>query len=151
MHESFVGLYLVDAIDAGTLFDVIKDVLARLNISFNKIRGQCYDGASSMSGAKSGVAKKLLDNEPRAGFTHCYGHALNLAGNDSIKQCKDVLDTTYEICKLVKKSPRRDCVFEKLKQELASDSPGLRVLCPTRWTVRADAFKSIMDNYKKHG
>ena len=105
VHESFVGLYLVDAIDTGTLFDVIKDVLARLNISFNKIRGQCYDGASSMSGAKSGVAKKLLDNEPRAVFTHCYGHALNLACNDSIKQCKlmkDVLDTTYEICKLVK-------------------------------------------------
>ena len=61
---------------------------------------------------------------------------------------KDVLDTTYEICKLVKKSPRRDCVFEKLKQELAPDSPGLRVLCPTRWTVRADAFKSMMDNYQ---
>lgn len=25
--------------------------------------------------------------------------------------------------------------------------PGVRVLCPTRWTVRAESFKSILDNY----
>ena len=28
-----------------------------------------------------------------------------------------------------------------------SDTPGIRVLCPTRWTVRADSMKSIVDNY----
>ena len=27
-----------------------------------------------------------------------------------------------------------------------SESPGIRVLCPTRWTVRAEALKSILDN-----
>ena len=30
---------------------------------------------------------------------------------------------------------------------MATDSPGIRVLCPTRWTVRAKAFKSILDNF----
>ena len=30
---------------------------------------------------------------------------------------------------------------------MASDSPGICVLCPTRWTVRAEALKSILDNY----
>ncbi len=28
------------------------------------------------------------------------------------------------------------------------DTPGVRVLCPTRWTVRADSLKSILDNFK---
>ena len=104
-----------------------------------------------MSGAKSGVTKKLLDEEPHAIYTHCYGHVLNLACNDSIKQCKLIkipLDTTHEICKLIKKSPHRDCMFQKLKKELSPDSPGVRVLCPTRWTVRADSLKSILDNYQ---
>ena len=34
-----------------------------------------------------------------------------------------------------------------LKSELAPETPGIRVLCPTRWTVRADAFSSILLNY----
>ena len=41
-----------------------------------------------MSGIKSGVAKQILDEEKRAIFTHCYGHALNLACNDAVKCCK---------------------------------------------------------------
>ena len=41
-----------------------------------------------MSGTKNGVAKLICDDEPRAAYTHCYGHALNLAVNDMLKQCK---------------------------------------------------------------
>ena len=44
----------------------------------------------------------------------------------------DALDTTNEIhvSKLLKHSPKRDSVFEKLKKELAPDVPGFRVPCP---------------------
>ena len=61
---------------------------------------------------------------------------------------RDALDTTYEITKLVKLSPKRDSIFKKIRNELAIDQPGLRVLCPTRWTVRADALASILFNYE---
>ena len=44
------------SIDAAMLVSVIKDVFLRMNISFDKLRGQCYDGASAMSGNKKGVA-----------------------------------------------------------------------------------------------
>ena len=37
--------------------------------------------------------------------------------------------------------------FEKFKADLNSDSPGFRVLCLTRLTVRAASLKSIIDNY----
>lgn len=30
---------------------------------------------------------------------------------------------------------------------MASDSPGIRVLCLTSWTVKAEALKSILDNF----
>ena len=150
VHEEFIGLYMVESIDANTLVSVIKDVLQRLNLSLSKARGQCYDGAATMAGLRSGVAKQLSQDEPRAIYTHCYGHALNLACGDTIKRCKlmkDALDTTHEITKLIKKSPRRDTCFECLKVEMAPDTPGMRVLCPTRWTVRAEALQSILDNY----
>jgi len=55
-----------------------------------------------MSGAKSGVAQQIKE-EPRALYTHCYSHSLNLAASDAIKASKSMsnaLDTTYEIVKL---------------------------------------------------
>ena len=39
VHEEFIGLYKVDSIDAVTLVKVIKDVLQRLNLSLNKMKG----------------------------------------------------------------------------------------------------------------
>ena len=150
-HEEFVGLYLTDSITSEALVAVIKDTLVRLNLKIQHCRGQCYDGASSMCGSRKGVAKKLLDEEPRAIFTHCYGHALNLAVGDCVKQCrvmKMALDVVAEVSKLVKKSPKRDAAFDKLKADLAPETPGFRVLCPTRWTVRAVSLQSVIDNYE---
>ena len=118
VHEEFLGLYLVEKIDSNTLAAVIKDVLLRANLPLQKLRGQCYDGASIISSSKSGVAKQICDIEPSAIFTHCYGHALNLAASDTLKQSrvmKEALDTTREITKLIKCSPRREAVFQSLK------------------------------------
>ena len=129
---------------------VIKDALVRMNLRLNKCRGQCYDGASNMSGPRSGVAKQLREEEPRALYLHCHSHALNLAAGDAIKKCKvtkDALGITFEASKLVKFSPKRSTQLEKLRNELAIDLPGFRVLCPTRWTVRAASLKSVLTNY----
>ena len=96
-HEEYVGLYQVESTKASELHYIIHDVLRRLNIAISKLRGQCYDGASSMSGTKSRVATRILEEEPRALCTHCYGHALNLACSDAIKGCKlmrNALDTS---------------------------------------------------------
>ena len=64
-----------------------------------------------------------------------------------IKALQDVLDITHEISGLIKLSPKRDNTFNCIKKELAPDTPGFRVLCPTRWTVRANSLKSVLDNY----
>ena len=80
----------------------MKDAFIRFQIPLTKIRGQCYDGCSTMAGAKAGVSTKIQELEPRPVFLHCYGHALNLAVSDTIKQSrpmKDCLDTCYEIIK----------------------------------------------------
>ena len=68
---------------------------------------------------------------------------------DTIKKfqlTRDVMDVTHEISKLVKFSPKRNPTFNKLKEELSPDTPGFRVLCPTRWTVRAKTLQSVQDN-----
>ncbi len=69
-----------------------------------------------MSGARSGVAKLIMDEEPRTVYTHCYGHSINLAINHAIKHSKVILnafDTTHELTKLIKFSPRREEIFRE--------------------------------------
>ena len=73
VHEDFIGLYETHSIEAKALVDVIKDTLLRLNLKLQHCRGQCYDGVSSMSGVRNGVAKILMESEPCAVYTHCYG------------------------------------------------------------------------------
>ena len=50
-----------------------------MNLSVSNCRGQCYDGASNMSGVRQGTATQFLLQEPRALYNHCHGHTLNLA------------------------------------------------------------------------
>jgi len=76
-------------------------------LDIHRIHGQCYDGASTMSGIKSEVAKLFTDMEASTIYTHCYGHALNLTASDAIKRCnmmKNTLDAVHEVCKLLKSS-----------------------------------------------
>ena len=148
-HEDFIGLYLSDSI---TLVAITEDTILHMNIKLEHCRGQCYDGASTMSGAKNGVATVIASKESRVIFTHCYGHALNLGVGDTIKQCqlmKSALDVMGEISKLIKLSPKRDAVFQKLKADLAPETPGFRVYpAQLRWTVRAASLQCVLDNYQ---
>lgn len=43
------------------------------------IRGQCYDGASSMAGARSGCSAIIKEKVPLVQYHHCAAHRLNLA------------------------------------------------------------------------
>ena len=85
VHEEFLCLYHVASIDAAMLAIAFKDALIRMNLPFEKLPGQCYDGEGAMSSSKLGVAKRISELESRALYTHYYGHALNLAAADTLK------------------------------------------------------------------
>ena len=137
-----------------SLASAIKDVLLRMSLSLSNCRGQCHDGASNMTGSRNGVAAQLKEEENRAGLTHCYGHALNVAVGDTLKKSKvyrDAMDVGFELAKLIRFSPKRNAALGRIKVESGdsetSSGPGIRAFCPTRWTVRADAIDSIRSNY----
>ena len=107
-----------------------------------------------MSGTRTGVVKRISDEELHAVFPHCYGHSLNLACSNIVKKSellKQTLETTQEITKLIKFSPRHDEVFKKFKAEsdsnLENKTMGIQVLCPTCWAIHADFLFSIIENY----
>ena len=95
-HEEFIGLHSLETTTSQNLVKTIDDILLRLSLQIHNCRGQCYDGASSMAGCRTGVATTLRAREKRALYTHCYGHSLNLAIQDVVKQnivLRDALDT----------------------------------------------------------
>ncbi|XP_023750327.1 uncharacterized protein LOC111898664 [Lactuca sativa] len=63
--ERFVGLRNVNDTSALSLKATIYDMLSKWNLSPTRIRGQCYDGASNMSGAFNGL-KTLIMNETKS-------------------------------------------------------------------------------------
>ena len=117
VHEDCIGLRPVAETNASTITDAIKSIL-EMNLDIMNARGQCYDGASTMRGHRTGVVPAIKSINGKYLYTHCYGHALNLAVRDAIKGVKvfsDAFDTVKEICKLVKKSPLRDTHLKFVK------------------------------------
>ena len=76
VSEDYLGMYNLATTTASSIVSAITDILLRFQLPSTKLRGQCYDGCSTMAGARGGVAAKIQELEPRALFTHCYGHAL---------------------------------------------------------------------------
>ena len=100
VKEDFLGFYELENIKSITVVNAIKDILLRFNLSLQHCRGQTYDGASNMMEKKSGVATKLLVEQPVALVTHCQSHSLSLAVKDLTACCKilcDSLNTVREI------------------------------------------------------
>uniref|UniRef100_A0A670JLM2 DUF4371 domain-containing protein n=1 Tax=Podarcis muralis TaxID=64176 RepID=A0A670JLM2_PODMU len=92
INEDFIGLYKTPNTESQTLFSILKDVFARLDLSMDNLRGQCYDGASNMRGKFKGLKKLVLDIQPKARYVHCTAHSLNLAVVDSLRHLTSMRD-----------------------------------------------------------
>ena len=65
------------------------------------------------------VATNIKSDEPRAVFTYCYRHCINIIASDSMKTSrimKDALETTNSITRLIKHSPKHDAKLEQIRK-----------------------------------
>ena len=112
------------------------------------LRGQCYDGASSMSGIKKGLAGRILEGNPKAVYSHCASHILNLS---IVSACKEnniqmVLTQMTSLAIYFNYSPKREklleCVVEKgTNEHSSSQRKAILGLCKTRWAERDKAYE----------
>ena len=114
-----------------------------------------FTGINNVDNMKADTLAIILSENLKAFFTHSFGHALNLAVEDMVKNVqllKDNMDAKCEILlkilsNLIKKSHKRDAMLQKIQKDILLEYPGFRVLFPTRWTVRAESMKGILDNW----
>ncbi|XP_025191680.1 zinc finger MYM-type protein 1-like [Melanaphis sacchari] len=88
--ESFLGFYPLIKHGAEDHVNLIYEILNNCKLDIKRCRGQGYDGASVMSGAYTGVQKRISDIVPSASYIHCTAHNLNLVISDIAKSSQKV-------------------------------------------------------------
>ena len=69
--ESLLDMKHAVKSDASSLFDYLADLLQKYDLSMNNIRGQGYDGCSTMSGKYNGLKARVNQMCWSAYFMHC--------------------------------------------------------------------------------
>ena len=88
IQESFLGFLVVKDTTGQGLCDALEEKLKSLNLDIANVRGQGYDNGSNMKGKHQGVQKKVLDINPRAFYSACGCHSLNLTLCDMANSCR---------------------------------------------------------------
>ena len=149
IREAVVGLIKAGSTAAANLCSVVDARLEELRLSVNDIVGQCYDGASNMSGHTSGLQARLKDLSIRKPiFVHCCAHVFNLVLLDICKQvstCARTFKLLHSVYVVVEGSPKHHGEYMTLIADLGLDD-GLKVLqslAATRWAARCVNLKIV--------
>ena len=150
VKEVFVDVLEVERITGIVLGEAILKWLRTHELSLMNLCGQCYDGASNMSGARLGCMSIVQKEVPAALYIHCASHQLNLAVMSAckIQAFKNVESCLGEISRLFSFSPKRQKLLDKAIVSLNDSSITAKKLkdgCRTRWVERIDLYATFLE------
>lgn len=124
------------------LFEVLQDELKNLDLDIDNVRGQSYDNGSNMKGKNLGVQALLLNINPRAFYSACGCHSLNLTLCDMAKTCgkaKDFFGIIQRIYTTFANSTKK----WKILKDNIGEGLTLKSVSSTRWESRINSVKAI--------
>ena len=136
---------------AENVTNYIKQAIVSHGLDMPYARAQSNDGARAMRGRVAGAATRILSEYPKATFSYCAGHGLNLVVQDTVSSdmnLMEIQEVVRRASNFVKYSRRRKAAFETFAKECENErSVSLRPLCATRWVLRAPAVSALVQMY----
>ncbi|KAL6521902.1 hypothetical protein OROMI_031779 [Orobanche minor] len=165
VKERFLGIVFLEDTSSLTIKTTIQSLLMFHSLSWSRVRGQGFDGASNMQGSINGLKALILKESPCAYYIHCFAHQLQLtlvAVAKKNKCCGWLFDMLAILLNLVGGSPKRMAVLRKkqaehllealesgecesgkgLNQELGLSRPG-----DTRWSSHFKTISNVLALY----
>ncbi|KAL6560978.1 hypothetical protein OROHE_006155 [Orobanche hederae] len=149
--ERFVGVQHVTDTTSSALKESVDKFFSSSNLSFSKLRGQGYDGASNMRGEFNGLKTKILKEQPCAFYIHCFAHQLQLALVAVAKKNIDVnsfFTTANSLVNIVGAScKRRDALRAQCQEELytVSAMSSVKTCKENLQLMRDNEFEELVD------
>ncbi|XP_022889113.1 zinc finger MYM-type protein 1-like [Olea europaea var. sylvestris] len=144
-HEEQMSMVLrcvdISASPVKGLFDELVNALNNLEFDIDNIRGQGYDNGANMRGKHKGVQNRLLQVNPRAFYTPCGCHSLNLALCDMATcytKAKSFFGVVQRIYTLFSSSTKRWKFFKDNVNGLT-----LQPLSQRRWESHVESIRVI--------
>ena len=97
----------VTGVTGRAIADNILLKLSQWQLELEHLRGQAYDGAGAMAGKSKGAASCIITQQPKALYTHCASHRLNLCVVKccSIREISNMMESADKISRFFNNSP----------------------------------------------
>ncbi|XP_065920295.1 52 kDa repressor of the inhibitor of the protein kinase-like [Dysidea avara] len=148
--EVFMGFHkCVSGVTGQAIANDILSQLEKWQLQLPFLRGQAYDGAGAMAGKSKGAAACITAKHPKALYTHCASHRLNLCVVKSctIREISNMMQSADKVSRFFSNSPKRQLALEKWIDNLFANEKRRKIkeMCRTHWIERHEAFESFMD------
>ena len=149
-HEKFLAFHeCKTGVTGEAIADDILSKLGEWPVQPQLLCGQAYDGAGAMAGKSKCVAARIVAKYPKALYTHCAAHRLNLCVMKccSILEVSNMMQSADKISRFFSNSPKRQLALEDWIDNVL---PGekrkkLKELYRTRWVERHGALEVFSD------
>ncbi|XP_025407512.1 zinc finger MYM-type protein 1-like [Sipha flava] len=141
IEEYFLDFIPVFTTTGLNLSNILLENLNKMGINIMDCRGQAYDNGSNMVGKYQGVQTRIINQNPRAFFTPCVSHNLNLVLRDSVKnsvQASTFFGTIQRVYTIFSASTSRWDIFKKHCELLT-----VKKWSETRWESRVNSVKAL--------
>lgn len=154
IQEGLLDFSYTERGTAAHLVKMLRSKLVDCGLNPLNVRGQSYDTTSCMSSDNQGVQGIFRREVPRAVYTPCNSHKLNLviASASKLPQIRNCVTAVNNAFLFFNLSHKRQGFFEKVMKILHAREgqnlqrqKKLKGLCKTRWVERFQAFDNFID------
>ena len=152
VREEFMTFLKLERTTGEYVAEKMVTFLKSVDLPIENIRGQGYDGASSVSLERVDLQARIKEISPLATYIHCSSHQLNLVISHSyaLPEVRNVIDRLRNCCHFFLASPKQNGLLEHIvsnKVEHKGTRKALPDLCKTRWAERHTAYQHFYQAY----